>query len=64
MDKCDFCICKTCAIAYSNGGAEGCGDCDLCKGTPNQKPVNSCYDYYNPKPRNNDKSHKANESQD
>lgn len=35
MNKCDFCICKTCAIAYSNGGAEGCGDCELCKGTPN-----------------------------
>ena len=35
MNKCDFCICKTCAIAYYNGGAEGCGDCWLCEGTPN-----------------------------
>ena len=22
MNKCDFCICKTCAIAYYNGGAQ------------------------------------------
>lgn len=50
MNKCDFCICKTCAIAKSNGGADGCGDCDLCKGTPNQKAVNTCGEYYNPMP--------------
>lgn len=28
---CNRCICKTCAIAYENDGAEGCGDCTKCK---------------------------------
>lgn len=43
-DKCNHCICKTCALAYENGGAEGCGDClkcDLIEGCI------SCRDYYN-----------------
>ena len=51
MNKCDFCICKTCAIAYYNGGAPGCGDCWLCEGTPNQHGVTICNEYYNPTPR-------------
>lgn len=51
MNKCDFCICKTCAIAYYNGGAEGCGDCWLCEGTPNQRGVTMCNEYYNPTPK-------------
>lgn len=64
MEKCDFCICKTCAIAYTNGGAPGCGDCELCKGTPNEKPVTSCNEYYNPLPRRNEKVNSESESQD
>lgn len=48
--KCNFCICKTCALAQSNGGAEGCGNCELCLGTPNQRQVNCCNEYYNPMP--------------
>lgn len=53
MNKCDYCICKTCAIAQVNGGAEGCGNCEDCKVT-NQKPVNMCIDYYNPEKRKED----------
>ena len=68
MDKCAFCICKTCAIAESNGGAPGCGNCDICLGTPNQRGVTSCSDYYNPEPRkpkqSNDNLNNAIESQD
>lgn len=43
-DKCNHCICKTCALAYENGGAEGCGNClkcDLMEG------CTSCREYYN-----------------
>lgn len=28
--ECNKCICKTCAIAEVNGGAEGCGNCYEC----------------------------------
>lgn len=55
MNKCDYCICKTCAIAQTNGGAEGCGNCEDCKVT-NQKPVNMCTDYYNPEKKKEDKN--------
>ena len=43
-EKCNYCICKTCAIAEINGGAPGCGnckDCDLIDG------CRSCNEYYN-----------------
>lgn len=43
-NKCNHCICKTCALAYENGGAEGCGNClkcDLIEG------CTSCREYYN-----------------
>ena len=46
-EKCNYCICKTCAIAEINGGAPGCGnckDCDLIDG------CRSCNEYYNPEP--------------
>ena len=46
---CNHCICKTCAIAYVNGGAEGCGDCDFCKSHEYHWFNNECKDYYNPK---------------
>lgn len=49
-DKCNYCICKTCAIAKINGGADGCGDCRVCINTPNQKEINYCHEYYNPLP--------------
>lgn len=47
MNKCDHCICKTCAIAEINGGAPGCGDCYECMSQdfPN---VTQCGEYYNP----------------
>ena len=48
MNKCDYCICKTCAIAYINGGAEGCGDCEYCREHEYILFHNSCYDYYCP----------------
>lgn len=44
---CNRCICKTCAIAYKNGGAEGCGDCIKCK-EEKWDTVNGCPMYYNP----------------
>lgn len=50
-NKCNYCICKTCAIAQINGGAPGCGnceDCDLIDG------CRSCNDYYNPEPIRNE----------
>lgn len=50
MNKCKYCICKTCALAKSNGGADGCGDCEVCLNTPNQKQINFCHEYYNPMP--------------
>lgn len=46
-NKCDYCICKTCAIAYVNSGAEGCGDCEKCK-VENLTETKNCYSYYNP----------------
>ena len=47
MDKCNFCICKTCALAYYDGGAPGGGDCWMCEGLPEEKGVTSCPEYYN-----------------
>ena len=46
--KCDHCICKTCMIAYINGGAPGCGDCKKCKTDSVGENVNNCSDYYSP----------------
>lgn len=46
-NKCDYCICKTCAIAYVNGGAKGGGDCEKCK-AENLTETKTCYSYYNP----------------
>lgn len=48
--KCNSCLCKTCAIAYENGGAEGCGDCIKCKNGQIYGPIKRCEDYYNPMP--------------
>lgn len=48
MNKCDYCICKTCAIAQINGGAEGCGDCNSCKEHEYYLFVNACNEYYSP----------------
>lgn len=45
--NCNHCICKTCAIAYENSGAEGCGDCTKCK-EEKWDTVNNCPMYYNP----------------
>lgn len=44
---CSKCLCKTCYIAYENGGAEGCGDCLKCK-TGLNMPTLNCKEYYNP----------------
>lgn len=49
VNFCDYCICKTCAIAQKNGGAEGCGDCETCKKSDHSLFSNGCKDYYNPK---------------
>lgn len=51
MNKCNFCICKTCDLAYYNGGAPGCGDCWMCEGLPEEKGVTSCLEYYNAEER-------------
>ena len=47
INSCNKCLCKTCAIAYENGGAEGCGDCLKCR-TGASAPVLNCEGYYNP----------------
>lgn len=47
-NPCEHCICKTCAIAYSNGGAIGCGDCDYCKKDSYLSRCTHCNEYYNP----------------
>lgn len=47
INSCNKCLCKTCAIAYENGGAEGCGDCLKCR-TGISAPVLNCQEYYNP----------------
>lgn len=52
-NPCDYCICKTCAIAEVNGGAEGCGNCSSCKSRNYAERTNSCSDYYNPTRREN-----------
>lgn len=49
--KCDNCICKTCLIAQSNGGAEGCGNCQECLFDNTQENCTNCSEYYNPNPR-------------
>lgn len=49
-DKCNYCICKTCAVAQVNGGAPGCGDCKNCDLTDGCR---SCNDYYNIEPIKN-----------
>lgn len=51
MKECDYCICKTCAIAYTNGGAPGCGDCERCKSNAYNEKCNNCYEYYCPDKR-------------
>lgn len=48
-NPCDYCICKTCAIACKNGGAKGCGDCDYCKTEEYSCRCTNCGEYYNPK---------------
>ena len=56
-EKCNYCICKTCAIAEINGGAPGCGnckDCDLIDG------CRSCNEYYNPEPIRRNKNDNRN----
>lgn len=45
MKKCQYCLCRDCKLAFSNGGAPGCGNCEECQGTPNQKPVGICNEY-------------------
>lgn len=52
MNKCDYCICKTCAIAEVNGGAPGCGDCYNCMKKDYRDMTNHCNEYYNPKDGN------------
>lgn len=47
MDQCRTCICKTCFLAHSNGGAEGCGDCVECKEREYYWHSNHCSDYIN-----------------
>ena len=49
VNSCNKCLCKTCGIAYENGGAEGCGDCLKCR-TEVSAPVLNCESYYNPEP--------------
>lgn len=44
--RCAYCLCKTCQIAYENGGAGGCGDCRKCV-TNGQTPIQQCKWYYN-----------------
>ena len=46
-EKCNYCICKTCAIAEINGGAPGCGNCKDCHLIDGCR---SCNEYYNPEP--------------
>lgn len=41
--SCTSCICSVCLIAESNGGAPGCGNCDICGGT---EPCNNCKEFY------------------
>ena len=48
-NSCNKCLCKTCSLAYENGGAEGCGDCLKCR-TEMKSPTLTCKDYYNPQP--------------
>lgn len=50
MNKCLYCICKTCFIAESNGGASGCGNCDECLKHDYQQFCNHCSEYYNDTP--------------
>jgi hypothetical protein len=50
--KCINCICKTCLIAESNGGAPGCGDCDYCINNNYYWFNNNCSDYMNTSPPN------------
>lgn len=58
---CNHCICKTCAIAYENGGAEGCGDCIKCK-EEKWDTVNGCPMYYNcESPKLREREENANE---
>ena len=67
MDKCNHCICKTCAIAYVNGGAPGCGDCIKCIANDFDLQCKSCNDYYNSSPISVSQFYlinKADESQD
>lgn len=52
MNKCLYCICKTCFIAESNGGAPGCGNCDDCIEHNYQQFCNHCNEYYNDTPPN------------
>lgn len=50
-NKCNHCICKTCAIAQINGGASGCGNCKDCDLTDGCR---SCNEYYNLEPIRNE----------
>lgn len=46
--ECNKCICKTCAIAEVNGGAEGCGNCYECITNGEMHCFRTrCSDYYN-----------------
>lgn len=56
-NNCEHCICKTCSLAYINGGAEGCGNCYDCD---SECGINSCKDYYNPIPVQEDKNDNRN----
>lgn len=47
-NPCEHCICKTCAIAQINGGAEGCGNCNFCKKDNYLNRCTHCNEYYNP----------------
>ena len=53
---CNRCICKTCAIAYENSGAEGCGDCTKCK-EEKWDTVNGYPMYYNPTEKSRQMTH-------
>lgn len=47
-DMCVLCKCKDCAIAYVNGGGEGCGDCYKCTKNNGSLFVDHCNCAYYP----------------
>ena len=46
-NKCDYCICKSCTIAQTTGGADGCGNCENCKNYGDNVAVIKCAEYCN-----------------